>query len=158
MIEWFNQLESREQFVLSCGVLIAAGLIGWNFLWVPLQLRSEDLGGAVADKSSLIVELRRAAGLRATAAGTGTAGTTTSLIAVINLAAEPLGFGSAIERTSLVGGGDAIRVSLRSAPFDTLVSWLDVLEQQHGVAVATADIATTGQTGTINGQIVLERS
>jgi type II secretory pathway component PulM len=69
-----------------------------------------------------------------------------------------MGLGPAIERSSPVGGGDAIRVSLRSASFDTLISWLDVLEQQHGVSVATADIAGTGQPGTINGQIVLERS
>ena len=158
MIEWFRQLEAREQFVLSFGVLIAVILLGWNFLWIPLQLRSADLATAVEAKADFVVQLRRAAALDAGAGISAPVSTNTSLTVVINLTAEPLGLDSAIERSSPVGGGDAIRVSLRNAPFDTLIRWLDLLDSQYGVAVATADIARTGQVGTINGQIVLERS
>lgn len=157
MINWFQQLERRQQIVLSIAAVIVVILIGWKFLWMPLTNQSADLNDAVAEKSELIVELRRAAGLDS-AASAAAVGANTSLTVVINLTAQPLGLESAIERSSPVGGGDAIRVSLRNAPFDTLINWLDTLDRQYGVAVATADIARANQTGTVNGQIVLERS
>jgi general secretion pathway protein M len=159
MIERFQQLERRQQIVLTLGAVLAVILIGWLFVWTPLQTRSAELTDAVADKSELVVELRRAAGLNTTGPLTGSAaGANSSLTVVINLAAQPLGLESAIESSSPVGGGDAIRVSLRGAPFDTLVNWLDTLERQHGVAVATVNIARANQPGLVNGQIVLERT
>lgn len=158
MMEWLKQREPREQIVLALGALLVVVFIGWKFLWIPLQNRSQDLADSVAHKSDLIVDLRRAANLSAAAAGPGTTGVGTSLTVVINLTAEPLGLDSAIERSTPVGGGDAIRVTLIAAPFDTLVSWLDTLERQYGVGVATADITRADQTGLINGRIVLDRS
>jgi len=158
MMQWFRQLETREQAVLTFGVLFVLLWLGWNLLWTPLALRSTDLSGVVADKTELVVDLRRAAGLSSAGPAARNAGANTSLTVIINLTAEPLGLVAAIERSSLVGGGDAIRVSLRGAPFDTLIRWLDVLEGEYGVAVATADLARTAQAGTINGQIVLERT
>lgn len=157
MIEQFRQLERRQQIVLSIGAAIVVILIGWRFLWLPLNNQSADLNDAVADKSELVVELRRAAGLDSAAAAAAV-GANTSLTVVINLTAQPLGLDAAIERSSPLGGGDAIRVSLRNAPFDPLIDWLDTLDRQYGVVVATADIARANQTGTIWPLIVLERS
>jgi general secretion pathway protein M len=156
MTDWFRQLEFRERALIVLAALIVVAMICWNFLWAPLQLRSADLAGAVADKTELVVDLRRAAALRGQGTGAVAAGAGSSLTVVINVAAQPLGL--AIPSSTPVGSGDAIRVSVRDAPFAALLQWLDTLEQEYGVTVATADIGRTGQSGLVNGQIVLERS
>lgn len=158
MMNWFNQLAPRERLIVGVGALLAALIVGWRFVWTPLDVRSAELATEVAELSRLVVDLERAATLR----GTGTAATagtsSASPMALVEQTARPLGLASKLERTRQEGP-NAIYVTLRDAPFDLVNAWLTTLELEHGLSVVTVSgISFAGTPGLVNGQILLARA
>lgn len=158
MMTWFRQLERRERIVLGAGAALAVVIIGWRFVFMPLDARSEALDQEVGELTGLLVDLRRAAALRDTGAATRSQSGDVGLLALVDQTAQPLGLASTFDRTRLEGP-DAIYVSFRNAPFDRLNTWLMDLELSHGVTVmSVSGISATGTPGLVNGQILLARS
>lgn len=158
MIERWQQLAPREQLVLGLGVVLAIVIVGWGFVWSPLAGNTAALSETVDDKARLLVDLRRAASLSASpAAPTSAAARTSSLIVLVDETSRPYNLASKFPRTS-PDGQDAIMVSFREAPFDSLIGWLVELEQTHGVLVETFSSSPTGQPGIVSGQVRLRRS
>jgi type II secretory pathway component PulM len=159
MIDWFRQLERREQLVLAIGALLAILIIGWRFVWTPLDARAAALTDEIAERSRLLVDLKRAAGLGTLPGGTGAAtAATSSPLAIVDQTARPLGLATSFESTR-IDGPDAIYVTFRGAPFDLLNQWLTVLESEHNVTVVTvSSITGSGTPGLVDGQILLART
>jgi type II secretory pathway component PulM len=157
MMERFRQLESREQVVLVVGVLLAAMIILWSFVWSPLRDGASELEASITERSRQVVDLRRAANLDSTSAVSAPAGDATTLLYLIDETARPLGLAATFTRTS-PDGGNAINVTFRDARFDRLIGWLIDLEQNHGVSVASTTFTRTGSSGIVSGQIRLDRS
>lgn len=156
MIGWFRQLAFREQLIVGAGALVAVVIIGWGFVWSPLANGAAELDVAVSEKSRLLVDLRRASSLTASAA-TGAAGVapTSSLIVLVDETARP--FDLAFTRTS-PDGTNAIMITFRDAAFDRLIGWLTQLEQEYGVVIETFSASPTGQPGIVSGTLRLLRS
>lgn len=157
MIDWFNSLELREKVILGLGSLLAVAIIGWRFAWVPLSNDTADLREAVAEKSRLVTDLRRAAGLPAggiVQAGGG--GSNQSLVVLVDTTAQPFSLDGKFTRTR-PDGPNSIRVSFERAAFDVLVAWLVELEQSHSVAVNSVSFTGAREPGLVSGQVFLQR-
>ena len=157
MMERFKQLAPREQLMLGIGTLLVIVIIGWSFVWSPLNNGAIDLDAEVAERSQQVVDLRRAANLNTSSAQGSILEATRSLIVLVDETARPLGLTSAFTRTNQ-DGADAISVSFRDARFDRLIGWLIDLEQAYGIAIVTANFSRTGNSGLVTGQIRLDRS
>lgn len=156
MIDWWQQRAPREQLVLGLGFGLAILIIGWRFVWQPLDGAVEQLGQSVTEKSRLIVDLRRAAALDPSGSPLPAAGGQTLLV-LIDESARPFGLESTLTRRNC-DSADRCSVLFQNAPFDALLAWLVELEQGHGVAAdAGARFAATAQPGLVSGQLVLER-
>jgi len=158
MIERLQQLAPREQLVLGVGTLLAVLIIGWTFVWAPLQSGSARRSEAIEAQARLLVDLRRAANLRGSTEANPTSGANTqSLVVLVDQTARPHGLAGSFSRTR-PEGQDSIHVTFRDASFDALIAWLIELERQYGVAVLTVNsISAAGPPGLVNGQILLGR-
>lgn len=155
MRDWFLQLAPREQLILGLGTVLAVVIVGFSFVYRPLDTRTAALRESVDELSRVLVDLRRAAAL-GDGPGAATAGAGGgSLVSIVPETAR--GFGLAFDTTRL-DGTDAIRVTFSDVPFDSLNAWLTELELGHGIRVDTVSgISTTGTPGLVGGQILLTR-
>jgi len=159
MIDRFEQLDRREQLILAVGALVAVLIIGWRFVWTPLDNRAVALTDEVEELSRLVVDLKRAAGIRGAVSGSGPASAaTSSLLAIVDQTARPLNLAATFESTRN-DGPDAISIRFRGAPFDVLNRWLTELMIEHSLVVETViGISGSGTPGLVDGQILLARS
>jgi len=157
-MDWYAQRDRREQVILALGALLAAVVIGWRFVWVPLDARAADLGAQVEELSRLAVDVQRAAGLSDLGSTPGATVGSGSLLSILDQVARPLGLASRFERQRQ-DGPDAIYVSFRDAPFDALNTWLTILDAEYGLSVAlVSSISASATPGLVDGQILLARS
>lgn len=156
MIERFRQLAPREQIVLGAGAALAFLIIGWSFVWTPLTRSVDALRESVADRSALMIDLKRAANLPSTAAPIAV--DTQDWYALVDATARPLGLAAAF--TNARGdANDTFRIVIQNAPFAQFVEWLIRLDREHGVKAGSVNLqpASAGS-GMVSGQIVLSRS
>ncbi len=144
-------LSQRERRVLLIGAPIAAVLF---FLAVvlPLDRSVSRLHRQVARKQSDLAWMRQVAPELA-AAGPVRA-SSTPLIVLVDRSARQAGLGRALSG-STPNGSSSLNVSLRQAPFDTLIGWLARLHQRYGVRVDSATISRADGPGEVNASLVL---
>jgi general secretion pathway protein M len=156
MMDWYRQRDTRERLILALGALLAALIVGWGFVWKPLDARALELSQEAGDLSRLVVDLERAATLRDS--GSAAAVASGSLLSILDQAAQPLGLASKLERQRQESA-DSIYVSFRDAPFDALNTWLIVLDSEYGLSVeSVSGISAAGAPGLVTGQVLLTRS
>jgi general secretion pathway protein M len=79
-----------------------------------------------------------------------------SLVVVVDRTAREAGLGTAL-RDQSPSGNSGLRLRLEAAPFDTLVTWLANLQQQHGVGIEAATIDAAGP-GLVNATLSLTQA
>src|SRR5690606_42019555 len=63
MKDWFLSRAPRERVVLAAGAVIAAALILWRFVWMPLSSGAAELRAEIDEKTRFQVDLLRAAAI-----------------------------------------------------------------------------------------------
>ena len=157
MKDWFDSLEQRERLILIGGGVIAALIIVWTFVWMPLRDGAFELDGSVAEKHRILAGLRRAQALTVTTPGGMSVAPTQSLVLVVDQTHREHGLAGTLTRNQ-PDGGDGIRVTFQRASFDELVSWLSSLQQSYGVSVESANFDGGGAPGIVSATLVLRRS
>jgi general secretion pathway protein M len=154
MADWWQQLEPRERAILAVGGALAALIVGWRLIWVPLTTRSDDLEQRVTELTRVLVDVQRAA----TLGGNVNASSTLSgspMLTLIEQTADPRGLYFENQRAD---GNNAMYLTFRNAPFDTLNAWLTEIELDHGVSVMqVSSISFAGTPGLVNGQLLITR-
>jgi general secretion pathway protein M len=159
MKQWWLERNSRERLILACGAAAAVLIVVIMFVWLPLQRGTTELRGAVAEKTRVLAELRRAQALGASAASASAPlAATQSLIGLIASTAQSHGLVFTRTAPDTTGGADAIRVSFESAKFEDLVAWLTVLERDYGVTVDSFSVNGAQNSGFVTGQTFLRRN
>jgi general secretion pathway protein M len=159
MKQWWLERNSRERLILAIGAAAVVGIIVIGFIWVPLQRGTTELRSAVAEKTRVLADLRRAQSLGAGAQTGGVAladgQSLVGLIASTGQTHELVFTRTAPETT---GGTDAIRVSFESAKFDDVIEWLTMLERDYGVSVDSFTVNGARDPGLVTGQTFLRRN
>ncbi len=155
MRDWFRGLQPRERVILLGGAAAAAVIVIWMFVLRPIDRESAGLRETVAAQQRLLVDLARLDGSGSAASSpAGSSDGQTLMILITNTAQQN---GLTLPRTR-PDGADAINVTFQNASFDSLLSWLIMLETTHNVVVETASFSSSREPGLVSGQIFLRRS
>jgi general secretion pathway protein M len=154
---WFARLEPRERWILSAGAVLAAIIVLWGFVWVPLGNGSAELRERIDDKQALLADLQRAAALGGGTSRGQRPAPTQSLVVLVDQTARTHGLADSFTRTR-PDGADAINVSFQNAPFDGILAWLVRLNTDYGIRVESASFNGSRERGLVTGQLFLRRS
>ena len=157
MRAWFDNLEHRDQTVVSAGAVLVALIVAWGFIWTPLRGGASELDGAVAEKQQLLATLQRVEALGGPMPARINAATTQSLVLMVDETHRAHGLTGSLSRTQ-PDGTDGIRVTFQAASFDSLVNWLVALQRSYGVVVESANFSGSRQAGFVSATLVLRRS
>jgi general secretion pathway protein M len=155
---WFAGLSARDRRIVVWGGSGAAVLLFVAAGVLPLYAATSKAYERVEQKREDLNWMRSVAG-ELHSAGPASAGgqSSGSLIVVIDESARQTGLGAALTGSQPSGNG-GLRVRVESASFDTLVGWLALLEQQHGITVESASVDRTSKSGHVNASVVLRKS
>ena len=152
----FAGLEPRERnLVYAAAALLAVALV-YLVLVLPLTATHGKMSARVGQKSADLAWMRQVAPQAIAAAGVARGGESgESLVVIVDRTAREAGLGAAL-RDQSPDGTAGLRIRLEGAAFDTLVTWLANLQQQHGVAVDVAMIDAAGP-GLVNATLGLKQ-
>lgn len=156
----FQALNPRERAIVIGGGCVVVLAVLYFLLLAPfysaIDARDRRVAAKQADLAWLQGSLAEVQSLAASQPqSTGPTGE--SLVVLIDRTAREAGLGASL--TGQTPSGDAgIRVRLESAPFDPVVQWLGVLQQQYGVSIEAATIDRTPTQGAVNATLTLQRA
>jgi general secretion pathway protein M len=149
---WYSALQQREQRVVAIGSVVLGLIILIGGILMPLQSAlSSAVKGIETRREDLAWMRVNAPEVRALgselAADTGEAP-----VVVVDRVGREAGLAGALRGTqpSATGG---VRVQLESAPFDTMITWLDTLDRRYGLAIESITVDRTPLPGMVNASI-----
>jgi len=160
MKEWFEQLDARERIL----VMIAGGLAVVALIVMagirPIVTQSARGHERVEDKRELLAELREVATRlgpqRGGAAQPDVPSSSQSMVLVIDQTTRGSGLAQNLKRNQ-PDGTSSIRLRFENAPFDALITWLNDLQDRHGMSVTSANIDVAAEPGRVNCNLTLAR-
>jgi len=154
---WYKALQPQERMlVLSASVVVAIAIL-YLALFAPLAKTLSARQERVDRKQQDLVWMRSVSNTVRMSAATRPAGSgSESLVVLINRTAQQAGIMSALTNQA-PQGDNGIRVRLEGASFDSLVTWLGLLDQQFGVQVDNASVDRADKAGIVNASVMLTR-
>lgn len=162
MKDWFESLESREQWFVGSGALLVMVALLFLFVWAPLDRNHESKALSVDDWQRSLAELRPLKGMAQSSGQSAKSGAAVSQQAPIIIVDQTLRSRGLerYRRRSQPTSSNGIRVEFEDVAFDELVLWLGDLSEQHAMHVQAASLSTGAQSepGRINATLTLERA
>lgn len=158
LIQRWTALSIRERYLFVSGLAVVLLGIGYALIYAPLQTENQRLRLQWQAQQQLRQHLQqvaqRVSALRASSHEAPlAAGEPAQIIADSSRQLEL----QAYLQTQTTADGQ-VDITLQSMPFNKLIYWLAVLQQQHGLGLAAIDIQQTGrQTGLVNGRLTLTK-
>lgn len=154
----FDALEVRERRFLVAGVLVVLLAIVFLAVVQPLRSYHGNLENRIVAERELVSWMRSAAAvLKQRGPQRATANRSGSLLTVTDSSARDIGLAQSLRRIQQEGDS-AVRVRLESARFDTVVVWLENLQQRHGVVATEMTVERLDAPGLINASVTLSRN
>ena len=151
--DWVGNLSARERnLVYAAGILAGLALL-YLVIVLPFTTTTSRMSARVEQKSADLAWMRAQAPHAVAAAGMAQSRSGESLVVIVDRTARQAGLGPAL-RDQSPSGNAGLRLRVEAAPFDTLVTWLAVLQQQHGVGIEAATIDAAGP-GLVNATLSL---
>jgi general secretion pathway protein M len=159
MKAWFQQLNPREQLLVSIGGALAVLALIISFGVSPLISKTSRGRELIDEKQSLLTEIaqvaQRLGPQRGGAQAIDTPGSQ-SLVVVVDKTTRQNGLEPYLKRNQ-PDGNASIRLRFENAPFDTLMEWLGQLQSQYGMATTSANIDKAALPGRVNCNLTLDR-
>lgn len=154
--DWLDSLSARERnLVYAAGALVAVALL-YLVLVLPVQTSSSRMASRVGQKTADLAWMRAQAPQAMAAAGVARSAGGESLVVLVDRSAREAGLGTAL-RDQSPDGNSGLRLRIEGASFDTLVTWLASLQQQHGVSIESASIDAAAP-GLVNATLSLKQA
>ena len=155
--DWFDNLSERERnLVYAAGALVGVALV-YLVLVLPFQTSGKRMAARVAQKTADLAWMQASAPQAMAAAGAAQAGGGgDSLVVLVDRTAREAGLGNSL-RDQSPDGNNGLRLRIEAASFDTLITWLASLQQQHGVSIESATIGATAP-GLVNAMLSLKHA
>ena len=154
--EWLAQLAPRERWmVLFCAVVVAVAVL-YGGIWQPLVKAQSQRQTALDDARVVAARLEELSALaQSSSRGGGAVNRTASLLTVVDQGARTT-LGK--QPTRIQPEGDkVVKVWVEEVPFDSLLRWMQELEQRYGIRTQTAEIEKQATPGMVSAQLTLGR-
>lgn len=151
----YSALPPRDRRALLVLCVFLAAVILWRGIWLPLENATLHYSNAYKDAAADYAWMKAQApkfptpqpNVAMPALGTGNS------ITIITTTAEL--FQVRLSRTEPTQG-DTIQVSIASAPFNRVISWLELLQREHRLnAVSAVFEKLPAETGHVSAQLTL---
>lgn len=158
---WWSGLGPRDQRVLAVGAALAAVLLMYATIWLPLQRSRDSLRAQTAAADASLRWMQSAAAelaeRRAQDGGSSQTVDRRSLLSRVDAGAREHGLGSALLSVEPASDGRVSAV-FQQASFDGLAQWLESLSRSHGTRIIEFSAQSTGATGQVDARVVLAES
>lgn len=155
---WYLQLQTREQRMLAAGAAALVLLLFYALVWSPTMTRQQALRETVKEQQATAQWMQQAARevaqLRAGRPNVGKISPGQSLLALVDQSAKNSRLGPAMKRVE-PEGQTGVRVWFEQANFDDLVLWLEALQRDYGVHIATLVVERQETPGQVNARVGL---
>ena len=160
LTEWLNTLEQRERQIVIAGAISLVIILFYLIIWEPITSKQEQqqlqydaqrqLYSWMKNASSEIQQLSSANG------NSISRFRNQSISSLADRSATTSGVKTFIEKIDQSKKG--VKVRLKSANFDLIVTWLTDLENKYGIIATKVKVEKTKINGAVDAQITLERS
>lgn len=162
MKDWFYGLEQREQLIVGVGAVVAALILLWALVWMPLERAHRDAEANLGRWQDALTDLR------VVAANLGTSGSTSptsravssndSPVVIVDRTLREHSLNNTAKRQQPTPNG--VRVEFENVAFDQLVVWLGDLNSRYAMEVqaGSLSLASRAGPGRINASLTLERA
>jgi general secretion pathway protein M len=149
---WYASLQQREQRVVTIGAIALGLIIVIGGILMPLQSAvSSAVKGTETRREDLAWMRVNAPEVRALG-GQLPADTGEAPVVLVDRVGREAGLATALRGTQPNATG-GVRVQLEGAPFDTMITWLDNLDRQYGLAIESISVDRTPTPGLVNASI-----
>ena len=154
--EWLAQLAPRERWmVLFCAVVVAVAVL-YGGIWLPLVKSQQQKQLALDEARYVAARIEELAALAQSGAGRSSGvNRTTSILAVVDQGAR-MTLGKQPTRIQPEGDKE-VKVWVEDVPFDSLLRWMQELEQRYGIRAQSAEIEKHATPGLVSAQLSLVR-
>jgi general secretion pathway protein M len=150
--DWYTSLQQREQRVVAIGAIALGLIIVIGGILMPLQSAvSSAVQGTETRREDLAWMRVNAPEVRALG-GQLPADTGEAPVVLVDRVGREAGLATALRGTQPNATG-GVRVQLEGAPFDTMITWLDNLDRQYGLAIESITVDRTPTPGLVNASI-----
>ena len=143
--DWMAGRAYREQALLLAGGVALVGYLGYSFLWLPLHTEREALRARIGQLDHAMAVLSALPGAAPVVADARPMATI--------LTETARDFDLSIRRIDASAQG--ADVSLDEASFDSLIQWLDALENDHGLHLTALDVAQRPSPGQVSATLTV---
>ena len=154
MKAWFFGLQPRERWIVGIGAVVAVIIVLWGLVVSPLLGQATRLRASVDMKEQLLIDVRRVEAEQPGSSPNGRQDNDKTLTVIIDETARSHGLSSPRTRAN---GPSGVDVTLQSASFDAVVTWLAALHDTYGIDVETASLVPAREPGVVNGSLLLRR-
>jgi len=154
--DWLANLSARERNLVYAAAALAGIALLYLVLVLPFTSTSSKMAARVQQKTTDLAWMRAQAPQAMAAAGMSQTGNGESLVVIVDRTAREAGLGATL-RDQSPSGNAGLRLRMEAAPFDTLVTWLASLQQQHGVGIEAATFDAAGA-GLVNATLSLSHA
>lgn len=137
MKAWWLGRSARERQVLGAAALLAILLLGWSWVWDPLQTSLRETRSRVIAAEAAMARMQaqaeqyRRLAAQSPAAVSAAPG---SLLVRVDGSLTEAGIGSSVLRVDPLESG-SVRVQFQGVDFDALMRWLEALAARDGLRV-----------------------
>jgi general secretion pathway protein M len=149
---WYAGLSQREQRVVAVGGILLALIVLIAGILMPLQTAVSSAAKGIETRREDLAWMRVNAPEVRALGGQLPADTGEAPVVLVDRVGREAGLATALRGTQPNASG-GVRVQLESAPFDTLVTWLDTLDRRYGLAIESITVDRTPAPGMVNASI-----
>lgn len=158
--QWLDTLEKRERHIVIAGAISLAVMLFYLVIWDPITSQHEQQQINYNSQHQLYswmknasVEVRR---LNSAGGSNKAKFRNQSIASLADRSATTSGIKPFIEKIDQ--GKKGVKVKIKSADFDRIVTWLTDLENKYGIIASKVKVEKTKVKGAVDAQITLERS
>lgn len=139
VINYWNQLQQRERWILGAGVVFVTALLLYQFIWAPWHKAINFMQEALVGHRSNVAWMQKTTEMMSDSGGVAQArrvrGQDQSLMSVIEQTARSTGVRDSIQQITPRENNTQVSVVLENTSFNKWVRWADILQSQYGVKV-----------------------
>ena len=158
MKDWYLNLQQQEKRMVMFGGLALVLMFIYLALWEPFVGSYDTIDKNVTKYEKLVSWMEEHASevklLKANmtpSAGRGDQ----SILGVVDKTAKQMKLSDKVKQVRPDGKNKA-RVRLENAPFDKIIRWLELLQQQQGITVVSSSMQKQSTKGLVNALFVFE--